>query len=831
MTKDNKQPKNSLKKTPLKPTKTNKTFIDKEGIIINKHYDIIEDKPIIHIYGRFDDGSSFEVISKYKPHFFIKKDDELKAKKLLHIETEEVELKTINDEPVLKVFAKLPKDVSKLRKYFEDQDIACYEADILFTRKFCIDKNILTSIHIKGYAEKGLFTDWFLEDAELSKGKDDCSSKIKLFSFDIETDPDAKEIYSVSMYNPEISKVIIVNNEKLQKTKIPKHVIVVPDEKSLLLEFMKEIKLNDPDVLIGWNLIDFDLKILLEKSKHYDIPFTLGRSNSSTSLRIADSFFRDSSVNIEGRVVLDGIQVLKNSFIKLENYKLNTVAKIYLDEEKLITEEDRGETIKTKYFENPLELIEYNLKDSVLVYDIFMVSKIFELTLQRSCLIGLHLDEVRASIASFDSLYIRELHRKGFVAPSNRSVVDEEGLGGYVIDPKPGIYNNIIVLDFKSLYPSIMRTFNIDPLEYLGDVDDLTNKGIHKNNKIIIYSEDELNNKDKFIISPNKAVFANSSKGILPNLLAHLWSERDKARADNNELARYAIKILMNSMYGVLASRNSRFHIRSLSNAITYFAQQTIKMTQEKTIDAGFEVIYGDTDSIFVDVKTDDPLEAKRAGEELEKNLNSFFQSFVRNEYHRDSILEIEFEKQYLKLFIPSARGESSKGAKKRYAGKLLIDIDTGETKIDFTGLEFVRRDWTDVSKRFQLGLIERVFNDDPIESFVKSFVEDLKNGKYDSDLVYRKALRKNLSEYTKTTPPHVKAARLLDEKEQKGVIRYFMTTKGPEPVSKRKNPIDYEHYIEKQIKPIANSILELKNTSFDDVIKGSKQKGLGGFF
>ena len=82
--------------------------------------------------------------------------------------------------------------------------------------------------------------------------------------------------------------------------------------------------------------------------------------------------------------------------------------------------------------------------------------------------------------------------------------------------------------------------------------------------------------KNKFIIAPNNAVFRNNPQGILPNLLANLWSERDKAKSSGDELTRYAIKILMNSMYGVLASRNSRFHIRSLSNAITFFAQKII---------------------------------------------------------------------------------------------------------------------------------------------------------------------------------------------------------------------------------------------------------------
>ena len=802
-----------------------------KGFIVNKHYDIVDDKPIIHLYGRLENGLSFEVLTESKPHFYIKKNDELKAKSLLHIHVEESNFRTMEGIPVVKVLANIPKDVPKLRKFFEENDIACYEADILFTRKFCIDKDILTNIMIEGRPRKGIHTDLIFEDAKISPVKEKTSTTPTMLSFDIETDPKAKKIFSVSLYNPEISTVIVVKNEQIERTKLVGNVIIVEDEKELLKEFIKEVNKADPDVLIGWNLIDFDLKILLEKARDFDLPLTIGRTNNSIRLRLAESFFRDSSVDIQGRVVLDGIQVLKNSFIKLENYRLNTVAKKYLGESKLIEEYDRGETIERNYYEDPQKLIDYNLKDSELVYNIFIKAKIFELTLLRSQLTGLHLDEVKASIASFDSLYIRELHKKGFVAPTNRVVHDAEGLGGYVIDPKPGIYDEIIVLDFKSLYPSIMRTFNIDPLDYLGSVEELTTKGLILNDGKKIFSTSELSDKNKFIIAPNNAVFRNNPQGILPNLLANLWSERDKAKSSGDELTRYAIKILMNSMYGVLASRNSRFHIRSLSNAITFFAQKIIKMTQEEAEKEGFEVIYGDTDSIFVDVKTRDPKIANKIGFDLEKKLNVFFSEFIKNNYYRKSILEIEFEKQFVKLFIPSARGESKKGAKKRYAGKLIVDLETEDTKIDFTGLEFVRRDWTDVSKTFQLGLIERVFNDEPIESFIKKFVEDLKKGLFDSDLVYRKALRKDVSEYTKTTPPHVKAARLLAVDERKGIIRYVMTTKGPEPVTKQNHPIDYEHYIEKQIKPIANSILELKNTNFDDVIKGAKQEGLGQFF
>ncbi|MFW5977550.1 MAG: DNA polymerase domain-containing protein, partial [Candidatus Nanoarchaeia archaeon] len=274
-------------------------------------------------------------------------------------------------------------------------------------------------------------------------------------------------------------------------------------------------------------------------------------------------------------------------------------------------------------------------------------------------------------------------------------------------------------------------------------------------------------------------------------------------------------------------------HIRPLSNAITYFAQFFIKKTAQRLANQGVEVIYGDTDSVFVNTKTKDAQKAKEIGFTIQDDLNSFLQEYISTHYKRDSMLELEFEKQYLKFFLPNVRGDSSKGAKKRYAG-LKIDAGKDLSKekpvMDFTGLEFVRRDWTELSKEFQLTLLNKLFAEEPLEEYIKQFVADLKKGNYDDLLVYKKALRKKVEEYTKTTPPHVKAAKLLDKIEG-SIISYVITTQGPQPIQKQTAPIDYNHYIEKQLRPIANSILELQNSSFDDVLKGSKQKGLGGFF
>ena len=778
-----------------------------KGFVITSHYEIEDNQAKIHIFGRLENGKSFQAIVANKPYFFVRKKDETSAKEIIEGKIEPTKLQTLGREEVSKVTIKNPKEVPQLRKILEDHNIPCFEADIRFTQRYFIDKRIFSSIEIEGENKKGEYTDYIFEEPKIIPCENITTPK--MLSIDIETDKDAKTIYSISLHMEKYKEVIVVSNESFAKSPDIEFATLVNSEKSLLQSFLGKLKELDPDIITGWHVIDFDLDVIAKRCKHFNIQFNIGRTSKATSLRIEQSFFRDSGVQAQGRIVLDGIQLLKSSFVKLSNYKLNTAAKHFLGETKTIQDDNRWKLIEKKYLEQPKEFVEYNLKDSILVTNILDKSGIFELTIQRSLLTGLHMDSVKASIASFDSLYLRDLRKAGFVANTTRPINRDEGLGGFVMTSKPGLYTNVLVLDFKSLYPSIMRTFNIDPVGYLGQ-------------------EEKLKEKDpsKYIIAPNGAVFANN-QGILTKILERLWNARDKARKDGNELARYAIKILMNSLYGVLASPNSRFHNRNMSNAITYFAQHFIKLTAKKLKEQNYEVIYGDTDSVFVNVKTEDKKEAEKIGKEIETNLNKFLEEHIKTTYQRESILELEFEKLFLKFFMPKVRG-SDVGAKKRYAG--LREKKDGSTYIDFTGLEFVRKDWTEVAKEFQMKLLDLIFEDKEVDEFIKNFVEKIHEGKYDKLLVYRKSLRKDVESYTKTTPPHVKAARLLDEIKS-NTIEYYITKEGPQPLQKLTSPLDYKHYIEKQIKPIADSILELQDKTFEEVISGSSQKGLGDFF
>ena len=781
-----------------------------KGFILYPTYRVLNAKAQVLLFGRLENGESFVTISDFKPYFWIKQEDRKKAESIISslriegIVLEDSDCQNFDRQPVTKVTLNIPREVPELRKLFLEKNIPCYEADIRFSYRFMIDQGIQTSLEIEGVHARmpeEFYVDRVYINPILSPAY--FWPSLHILSFDIETDMEGTKLYSISLYSEKIRTVLLFKENGTYSD-----AEIFPTEKALLEAFANYIRILDPDVLIGWNCIDFDLGFLRRKFREHAVPFVLGRTGQECSLKLTDSFFTDSSANFPGRAVIDGIHLMKVSFIRLEDYKLNTAAKNLIGEEKLITSDDRHKEITELYDNNPQRLVDYNLKDSILVRKIIDATKILDLSVKRSLLTGMQLDRVNASIASLDSLYLRELKLRKIVAPSAVNNNSEERIqGGFVMESKPGIYQGILVLDFKSLYPSIIRTFNIDPYSYVPP------------HSYIKMSEAE---KKALVTSPNNAHFRND-QGILPQILESLWQQRDIAKKEKDKLASQAIKILMNSFFGVLANPNCRFYSLEVANAITHFGQFLNKLTAEKIRENGYEVIYGDTDSIFVNANTNDVAEAGRIGNELQEFANAFYQAYIRKNYDRVSYLELEFEKAFRKFLMPRVRG-SEQGAKKRYAGYLF-----GSEEVTIVGMETVRRDWTEVSKIFQKGVLNHIFNDKPVENYIRSFVAELKSGKMDSLLVYRKAIRKGVSEYTKTTPPHIKAARKLG-RTVPGIIEYVMTINGPEPLEKKTSRLDYDHYIEKQIKPIADSILSFQDKSFDDMVSRQTQTSLGHF-
>jgi len=794
-----------------------------KGYVVYPTYRIIEDekdgkrikKAVVYLFGKLENGESFLAMKDYVPYFYISKSDYEKNKekidktlKSFNANSESSDFKNFSDETVIRINAELPADVAKLRKSLEEENnTTCYEADIRFYQRFLIDQDIKGSLEISGKYKKGKHVDRIYENPILKNS--DWRPELKVLSIDIETDSKARHIYCISLYSEEYKKVIIVGIDK-DIGKPLHNAITVNTEKELIEKFQELVWRIDPDIITGWNLIDFDLKVLKQKFEEHKIPFTLGRIDWPCKLELNDEFMRDSSADFPGRMVLDGIVMLKTSFVKLDNYKLDTAAEEFLGKKKIIGQEHKGEDIDNYYKHDQQKLVDYNLQDSEFVYDIIFKTNSMQLTLLRSLITGMTLDRVKASVASLDSLFLRYARHAGIVLSSSKfSEKDEPGKGGFVMKSKPGLYDYVIVCDFKSLYPSLIKTFNIDPYSYVSQAD----RPKHPT-------------KDKYVTTANGAVFKNQ-EGILPKVITDVWHQRDEAkkRKDTPETI-YALKIIMNSFYGVLGNPSCRFFNPEISNAITYTGQEIIKLTTKKVEELGYNVIYGDTDSIFVVSGADNIEDTRKIGKKIQKHINEFYDDYIKKEYHRENAMELQFEKLFKVFLMPTIRG-SDEGAKKRYAGILVNDKDKEE--LHFTGMEFVRGDWTDVAKKFQEELFELVFHKKEVTEYVKKFIKDLRAGKYDDMLVYKKSISKSLKEYTKTTPPHVKAARMLD-KLTSSLIQYVMTVEGPEPIEKLTHKPDYEHYIEKQIKPIADTILFVYGKNFDDILRNSTQSSLFGY-
>jgi len=462
------------------------------------------------------------------------------------------------------------------------------------------------------------------------------------------------------------------------------------------------------------------------------------------------------------------------------SFSLENVAQTLLGRGKKVEQgvDDRVAEIVHNFHHNKLVLAAYNLEDCNLVLDIFKKTEIIDYLILRSKITGLEMDRAGGSVAAFTNLYLPRLHRGGYVAPNLPQSGGLASPGGYVMDSIPGLYRNVLVLDFKSLYPSIIRTFKIDPMGLI----------------------EGLAAPENSIPGFRGGTF-DREKHYLPQIITGLWAQRDQAKRDKDKVRSQAIKILMNSFYGVLGSGGCRFYDTRLASSITMRGHEIMQTTSKWIEEQGYDVIYGDTDSTFVSL--DDKFDSEQCtkiGDDLVELINQRWKETLEKEYQLDCLLEMEFETHFSRFLMPTIRG-SEAGSKKRYAG-LIVDPDTQAERIVFKGLENVRTDWTVLAKEFQAELFEHVFHDrDPTE-FVKTVVKDTLAGKCDDKLSYRKQLRRKLQLYVKNVPPHVRAARLADQLNQesgkslryqnKGWISYVMTTNGPEPVEYHSSQLDY---------------------------------------
>ncbi len=759
------------------------------GFVLQPTYRIQSGRPIVHLYGRLESGGSFLVQDdRLTPHFYIPARQAEQAGRLGAALLAQSSLQTWDQEPAARVELRIPSDTPALRNRLVKHGIACYEADIRFAILYLISKGVRGSVELAGEWEAQEGAGRLYRNPEVRPAS--WTPQLSVLSVDIETDPQASRLLSIALHGCGVSEVLLL--ERQGRTP-PVGTMAFRSQPELIRAFCRRVHEIDPDILTGWNVIDFDLQVLDRLARQDGVAMEMGRTPGTLRLRPSRSPWNNLNASLPGRVVLDGIEMLRTSFLRYDSYALDFVAQRVLGEGKTLQGEGRAEEILHSYNNDLGRFVEYNLNDARLVLEVLQKLNLVELAVERSLLTGLPVNRVSGSIASFDFLYLSELRKKGIVAPSVGSGAGDAGanLGGHVMEPQVGFYDNVCVFDFKSLYPSLIRTFQIDPLNHVRRPQE---------------SQD-------LIRAPNGAAFARKA-GILPGLLDELFPRREAAKRQGDKVASYAIKILMNSFYGVLGTPACRFYSPAVAGAITAFGREILLWSKAQLESYGFRVLYGDTDSLFVLSGESDGRKARQRGRQLVERLNRDLARHIRKKWRVESCLELEFERLYLKLHLPHMR-RTKAGARKRYAG--LADED-GSTRAIFTGMEVVRRDWTELAKQVQRELYQRLFHGKDLQQYLHQVVAEVRQGVHDQSLVYRKALRKGLDEYTATTPPHVAAARKMSRPAGR-LISYLMTTDGPEPATERRHPIDHQHYVEKQIRPVAEPILELQGLDFAEVI------------
>ena len=731
-----------------------------------------------------------------------------------------LKLQTLDNEAVDGLYFNQQRQLNHLREHLAYDKSQLLESEIKPTERYLMERFITASLSVIG---EPIQRDGYLEYHNPILKPELYHPKFKCVSLDIETEDFRGKLYSIAVAMDDIEQVFMVqkapNHKEVDniKDKISNKTISqsgdqthpnitwCDNEKQALNAFFRWMKEYDPDVVIGWNVIAFDLEFLQWKCKQLNIPFAIGRGDSkqqNAAILLPQQSGHMHIARIPGRVVLDGITSLRGAFWSFESFALDFVSEQLLNKKKLINQSglEKLTEIRRQYREDPVALAEYNLEDCRLVNQIFAKTDMLNFSIQRAQMTGLAIDRQGGSSAAFDNLYLPRLHRAGYVAPDIGSQKNtQHSPGGYVMDSQPGLYENVLVLDFKSLYPSIIRTFKIDPLGLSIGLKNTENKVSN-------------NNLKKTIPGFLDAKFSREQH-ILPDLVTQLWRDRDNAKKHKNKPLSQAIKIIMNSFYGVLGSSGCRFFNPQLASSITMRGHEIIQKSRKIIETEGYKVIYGDTDSVFVLVgENKSESYCQGVGKQLQETLNAWWKNHLKEDFAIESNLEIEFETHYLRFLMPTIRG-SETGSKKRYAGMV---NNAGKKQMIFKGLETVRTDWTPLAREFQQELYKRIFNHQPYKEFIKRTHDSLITGQLNDKLTYTKRLRRPLKSYISTQPPQVKAARKMKNPGRK--IEYVITLNGPEPIENSSSAPDYQHYVDKQLAPVADSILYFLNTSFSKI-------------
>ncbi len=817
-------------------------MIEIEFYPIDVSYSVEQDKAVVNLFGKTVDGKRVCVQDyNFEPYFLVipKKSNIDKIRERIEkiridkngitsivTKTELCNKKLLGKNvTALKVFTKLPRDIPVIRNEIKNLDVEIYEFDIQFTRRYLIDKDItpLTLCKASGEFINKKSRVSVMKSDKIEHLSDEVIENPNILAFDIETynplgkviDEEKNPIVMVSFYGDKLKKVITWKRFKTKED----YIEFVGSELELLNRFKEIIESYKPDIITGYFSDGFDFPYIEARARKYKINLDIGLDYSLVTI----SKKGITTSKITGIAHLDIFRFIKrvmSTTFETDSYSLGSVAEEILGEKKSdVNLEDLAYTWDKK----PQQLEEfcvYNLQDSKLTF--MLCKEILPNIVELVKIVGLPIADVsRMSFSQLDEWYLIKQANALNEITLNKPTHDEikkrrqqTYTGAFVFKPTPGLYKDITIFDFRSLYPSIITSHNISP-------DTLNCK----------CCEDE-----EHVPGLDKYWFCSKKKGFVSTVLEGIITRRmrikeimkgvDKKKLKLFNARQYALKTIGNSMYGYMGFFGARWYSIECAKSITAYGRYYIKKVIDNAQKAGFKVLYSDTDSIFLilDGKTGD--DAKKFVESINATL--------------PGLMELEYEGFYPRGIFVSAK-EGAYGAKKKYA---LLSEDN---QIKIKGFETIRRNWSFIAKETQkevLNIILKQGNPKKAFNYVKGIIDGLKKKDVPIEkVVIHTQLQKAVGEYDSIGPHVAVAKRMMDKGIPVGpgsLIKYVITkgkdkekirdrAKLPEEISQ--DDYDSDYYINNQIVPSVEKIFEVLGFEKDFLVKGIDQIKLDTYF
>jgi len=759
--------------------------------LLDVNYEVKNGTPEIWLWGIDDSGKRVLIIDRnFLAYFYAVVEDGADPAKVIEeirkeqnsfiVKLEVVERKFFG-KPVkaIKVYCKDPDFIPKYAKAFRKLEGVkdCLEDDIRYSMRYLIDNNVVPcgwheieaaeETNTRGVQVDKVYTakthPKLLEKAEAPQLKILGFSAI-YYSREGSPKPDRNPVIIISVATNRGEEKQFLADDK--------------NDKPVLEAFINYVRKLDPDIIVGYGVNGQDWQYLNERCKKLGLRLHVDKAGTEPHTSVY------GHVSITGRTNIDLFD-FAGEFPEVKVKTLENLADylgvMKIENRTLIEDVDFADYWDDKEKREILE--KFSMENTHCVMGI--AEAILDFAMQLSNLVGLPLDHVGTAAVGFrvEWFLIKNAQKIGELIPKRIEQPYRPYVGAIVLKPEPGLHENIAVLDFKSMYPNIMITYNLSPDTYVPPKEPIPPCGVYEAPEV-------------------KHRFRKEPTGFYKEVLSYLINVREEIRSRMKKISpesveyrvldarQKAVKVITNASYGYAGWIGARWYIKPVAEAATAWGRHTILNAINMAETAGLKVVYGDTDSIFL---KHEPEKIEKLSKEIEEKLR----------------LEIKPDKLYVRIFFTEA--------KKRYAGLL------PDGQLDIVGLEVIRGDWAVVAKKVQRKVLEIILKEQSPKKaarFVQQFIYELRQRRVPyRDLIIWKTLTKPVEEY-EVKASHVEAAKMLMKRGWKLAVGDkigYVAVAGTGRLYERVKPYmfasydeaDIEYYVSKQVVPAAARILE----------------------